>query len=303
MNSTVSMPCEKPTTLPALAIPAASLPETAGDPVTVLEPQTGWQLINVRELWRYRELLYFLVWRDVKVRYKQTALGAAWAVLQPFINMVVFSLFFARLTGAADPEVPYPLYVFAGFLAWTFFANAVSSAGQSVVGCDKLVTKVYFPRLIIPMGAVGAGLVDFVIGFGMLLVIMVCFQVAPGWGLLLVPFLILGLVLLAVGVGALLAALTVAYRDFRFVVPFMVQVWMFATPTIYMQPEQVISPTWIALLPLNPAYGLIANFRLAVLSKPLDLYALAVSGTITLLLMAAGCLYFRRVERNFADII
>jgi lipopolysaccharide transport system permease protein len=217
--------------------------------------------------------------------------------------MVIFSLFFARLTGAADPEVPYPLYVFTGFLAWTFFANAVSSAGQSVVGCDKLVTKVYFPRLIIPMGAVGAGLLDFVIAFGMLLGIMLFYGKLPGYGMLLVPILTLGLVLLAVGVGALLAALTVAYRDFRFVVPFMVQVWMFATPTIYMQPEQVIGAGWVNVLPLNPAYGLIANFRLAVLSKPLDLYSLAISGSITLLILAAGCLYFRRVERNFADII
>jgi lipopolysaccharide transport system permease protein len=269
----------------------------------VLEPRSGWQLINLREVWRYRELLYFLVWRDVKVRYKQTALGAAWAVLQPFVNMVIFSLFFARLTGAADPEVPYPLYVFTGFLAWTFFANAVSSAGQSVVGCDKLVTKVYFPRLIIPMGAVGAGLLDFLIAFGMLLGIMLFYGQLPGCGMLLVPVLTLALVLLAVGVGALLAALTVAYRDFRFVVPFMIQVWMFATPTIYMQPEQVIGAGWVNVLPLNPAYGLIANFRLAVLSKPLDLYSLAISGSITLLLLAAGCLYFRRVERNFADII
>jgi lipopolysaccharide transport system permease protein len=302
MNSSVLIPCNEPATSQAEAGPGSSASPSDG-PLTVLGPRSGWQLINLRELWRYRELLYFLIWRDVKVRYKQTALGAAWAVLQPFVNMVVFSLFFSRLTGAADPKVEYPLYVFAGFLAWTFFANAVSSAGQSVVGCDKLVTKVYFPRLIIPMGAVGAGLVDFVIAFGMLLGIMLFYGRLPGWGMVLVPLLTLGLVLLAVGVGALLAALTVAYRDFRFVVPFMIQVWMFATPTIYMQPEKVIAAPWLNLLPLNPAYGLIANFRLAVLSEPLELYSLAISGSIALLILVAGCLYFRRVEHNFADII
>ena len=301
MNSLMSISCQEP--VAPKNVTASKATEPGLGAVTVLEPRSGWQLINLRELWRYRELLYFLIWRDVKVRYKQTALGAAWAVLQPFVNMVIFSLFFAKLTGTADPEVPYPLYVFAGFLAWTFFANAVSSAGQSVVGCDKLVTKVYFPRLIIPMGAVGAGLLDFLIAFGMLLVIMLFYGRMPGCGMLLVPVLALGLVLLAVGVGALLAALTVAYRDFRFVAPFMIQVWMFATPTIYMQAEQVIGASWVNILPLNPAYGLIANFRLAVLSKPLDLYSLAISGTITLLILAAGCLYFRRVERNFADII
>jgi lipopolysaccharide transport system permease protein len=298
----MSVPCDPP--IPAREAPvAAELTPVIGGVTTVLEPRSGWQLLNFRELWRYRELLYFLIWRDVKVRYKQTALGAAWAVLQPFINMVVFSLFFARMTGAADPDVPYPLYVFAGFLSWTFFANAVSAAGQSVVNCDKLVTKVYFPRLIIPMGAVGAGLVDFGIAFVMLLGIMLFFGVLPAWGMLLVPLMVLGLVLLAVGVGALLAALTVKYRDFRFVVPFMVQVWMFATPTIYMEPERVLGPGWLPWLPLNPAYGLIANFRHAVLSQPLDFYSLIVSGTLTLLIVVAGCLYFRRVERHFADII
>jgi lipopolysaccharide transport system permease protein len=301
MNSAMSVSCEPP--LGAKETPglAELLPQRGV--VTVLEPRRGWQLLNLRELWRYRELLYFLVWRDVKVRYKQTALGAAWAVLQPFINMVIFSLFFSRMTGAADPNVPYPLYVFAGFLSWTFFANAVSAAGQSVVNCDKLVTKVYFPRLIIPMGAVGAGLVDFSIAFVMLLGIMLFYGVVPAWGMLLVPLMTIGLVLLAVGVGSLLAALTVKYRDFRFVVPFMVQVWMFATPTVYMDPERVLGVSWLPWLPLNPAYGLIANFRRAVLSQPLDFYSLAVSGTITLLIVAIGCLYFRRVERHFADII
>jgi lipopolysaccharide transport system permease protein len=275
----------------------------SGLPVTVFERQSGWQVVDWGELWRYRELLFFLTWRDVKVRYKQAVLGAAWAVLQPLVTMVVFSLFFGRLAAAPSAGIPYSLFVFAGLLPWMFLANAISSASQSVVGSQSLVTKVYFPRIIIPMGAVGAGLVDFAIALGMLLIMMLFHGVTPGWGMLLVPPIVLGLVITALGVGALLAALTVAYRDFRYVVPFMVQVWMFATPSIYMQADAVVDPRWQALLPLNPAYGLIANFRLAMLGGSLDAYALAVSGSIGLALLLVGCLYFRRVERTFADII
>jgi lipopolysaccharide transport system permease protein len=272
-------------------------------PVTVIERRRGWQLVDLGELWRYRELLFFLTWRDVKVRYKQTVLGAAWAILQPLATMVVFSLFFGRMAAAPSAGVPYPLFVFAGLLPWTFFSNAVSSAGQSVVGNQNLVTKVYFSRLIIPMAAVGAGLVDFIIAFGMLLVLMLFYGVLPGWGVLMAPLLMLGLVTAALGAGTLLAALTVAYRDFRHAVPFMIQLWMFATPSIYMQADGVVGPRGQALLPLNPAYGLIVNFRAAMLGGPVDYYALAVSGMVGLTCLLAGCLYFRRVERSFADII
>jgi lipopolysaccharide transport system permease protein len=272
-------------------------------PITIIERQPGWKFVDLRELWKYRELLYFLVWRDVKVRYKQTVLGAAWAVLQPFATMVVFSLFFGRLAQLPSGGLPYPLFVFAGLLPWTFFSNAISSAGGSVVGSQNLVTKVYFPRLFIPMGVVGAGLVDLAIAFGMLLVLMAWYGVAPGFGLILVPFLAILLTLAALGVGTLLSALTVAYRDFRYVVPFMVQLWMFATPCIYMPPTGIESPRWHLVLPLNPAYGLIANFRAAALGGPFDLYSLGVSSAVTCLLLLAGCLYFRRVERSFADII
>jgi lipopolysaccharide transport system permease protein len=271
--------------------------------VTVIERQPGWRLVDWRELWRYRELLFFLTWRDVKVKYKQTVLGAAWAVLQPFATMVVFSLFFGRVAQLPTGGVEYPLFVFAGLLPWTFFANAITSAGNSVVGSQNLITKVYFPRLIIPMGAVGAGLVDFAIAFGMLLALMLYFGTLPGWGLLLVPALTLGLIVAALGVGTLLAALTVAYRDFRYVLTFLVQLWMFATPSIYLNAGEVVGPRGQALLPLNPAYGLILNFRQAVLGGPLDLYALAVSSAVSLGLLLVGCLYFRRVERSFADII
>jgi lipopolysaccharide transport system permease protein len=288
---------------PILADASLAAPEPSEQPVTVIRPLSGWQLVNFRELWQFRELIFFLTWRDVKVRYKQTFLGAAWALLQPGLMMVVFTIFFSRMAGLPSGSLPYPVFVFAGLLPWTFFSNAVSTAGQSVVGNQNLITKVYFPRLIIPMGAVGAGLVDFAIAFGMLLALMLCFGVVPGWGFLLVPLLTLIVVTAALGLGTLLCALTVAYRDFRYVVPFMMQLWMFATPSIYMDPEALASSAWKPLLPLNPMYGLIVNFRAAVLGGALDLYALAVSAGMSVLLLLAGCFYFRRVERNFADII
>jgi len=277
---------------------------TADWPVTVLERRPGWQPFDLRELWRYRELLYFLTWRDVKVRYKQTVLGAAWAVIQPLATMAVFALFLGRAAGlTGDLPYAYSLFVLAGLLPWMYFSGALASAGQSVVSNQNLVTKVYFPRLIIPLGAVGAGLVDFAVAFGVLLVLMPFYGIWPGWGFLWLPLLLALLVLAALGVGTLLSALTVAYRDFRFVVPFLVQLWMFATPSIYMQAERVVPARWLWALPLNPAYGLIVNFRQAVLGGPLDFYALAVSGAVSVVLLLVGCLYFRRVERGFADII
>jgi homopolymeric O-antigen transport system permease protein len=272
-------------------------------PLTVIEPQPGWRVVNLGELWRYRELLYFLTWRDIKVRYKQTALGAAWAILQPFATMLVFSLFFGRLASMPAGGAPYPLFVFAGLLPWFFFSNAIASAGQSVVGNQNLVTKVYFPRLIIPLGAVGASLVDFAIGFGMLLAMSLYYGIVPGWEILLVIPISVGLLVAATGVGTLLSALTVAYRDFRYVVPFTVQLWMFATPCIYLSAEAFGSPRWEAFLPFNPAYGLIENFRDAVLGGPFNIYSLSISTGVSLVLLVLGCLYFRRVERGFADII
>jgi lipopolysaccharide transport system permease protein len=284
--------------------PAVEAPAAGTDlPRTVIEPRRGWQVLDLRELWRFRELLYFLTWRDVKVRYKQTVLGAAWAVLQPLATMVVFSLFIGRVAEAAGGIDNYPLFVLAGLVPWTFFANAVSAAGQSVVGSQSLVTKVYFPRLIIPLGAIGAGLVDFAIAGGLLVVVMLYFGALPGWSVLALPLVVLALVLTALGIGALLAALTVAYRDFRYVVPFAVQLWMFATPCIYLDAAKVVGPRGQALLPLNPAYGLVYNFRQAALGGPLDLYALVVSAAVGGVLLLVGCAYFRRVERSFADII
>jgi lipopolysaccharide transport system permease protein len=223
--------------------------------------------------------------------------------------MVVFSLFFGRLADMPTGGIPYPLFVFAGLLPWFFFSNAISAASQSVVGNQNLVTKIFFPRLIIPLGAVGAGMLDFLIAFVMLVGMMVFYllsgsmQATPGWGVLMVPVLALGLVVAATGVGTMLSALTVAYRDFRYVVPFLVQLWMFATPAIYMQADTVLNPNWRIVLPLNPAYGLISGFRSAMLGGPFDWYDLGVSGAVSVALLLAGCCYFRRVERTFADII
>jgi lipopolysaccharide transport system permease protein len=283
--------------------PAAETGAEPDLPVTIIERKPGWQLADLRELWGARELLFFLVWRDVKVRYKQTVLGAAWAVLQPLATMLVFTVFLGRVASSPAAADAYPLFVFAGLLPWTLFSNAISSASQSVVGSQNLVTKVYFPRLVIPLSAVGAALIDFVVAFAMLVVMMLWYGVAPGWTVLLVPVVLLVLVLTAVGVGTLLSALTVAYRDFRYVVPFGVQLWMFATPAIYIQADGVLGERARALLPLNPAYGLISAFRQAMLGGPLDWYALGVSSAVGLALLVVGCLYFRRVERGFADII
>jgi lipopolysaccharide transport system permease protein len=272
-------------------------------PLTVLEPGTGWRLLNLRELWRYRELLYFLVWRDVKVRYKQTVLGAAWAVLQPAMMMLVFTVFLGWMAGIQSGDCPYPLFAYLGFLPWSFFASAITSASNSVVGSERLITKIYFPRLAIPFAAVGAASVDFCIAFCLQLVLMLAYGVAPGPGLLLLPVIWALLLVTALGVGALLAALTVQYRDFRHVIPFLVQFWMFATPTIYLQ-TQATSVGWLAdLLAINPLTGLIHAYRSATLGQVMAWDQLVVSAVVAGTLLGAGCLYFRRVEDSFPDII
>jgi lipopolysaccharide transport system permease protein len=271
--------------------------------LTVIQAKPGWQIVDFGELWRFRELLGFLVWRDVKVRYKQTVLGAAWAVLQPFAQMVVFSLFFGRLAEMPSGSVPYPLFVFAALLPWTFFANSITTAGGSLISHQNMITKVYFPRLFMPASVIGAALVDFAIACGMLACLMAYYQVIPSWTIVALPVVLTGLALAATGVGTMLSALTVSYRDFRYVVPFMIQIWMFATPCIYMDVASKLSPRWQWVLPLNPAYGLIENFRNATLGRPLNGYSLAVSLTMAALVLFAGCMYFRRVERTFADII
>jgi len=269
---------------------------------TVIEPRPGWRLLNLRELWRYRELILLLTWRDVSVRYKQTVLGVAWVVLQPLAMMAAFSLFLARVGGIAEQVELYPLFVLLGLLSWTFFSGIITSSGNSLVGNQSLITKVYFPRLIIPLSAAGVSLVDLFVGLVLLAIVMGIFGVAPGMAVFLLPVTIVLLAIAALGFGILLSALTVAYRDFRYVIPFAMQFWMFATPVIYM-PVELLGPTTQAVLPLNPAYGLILNFRNCVVGQPLDWRALGISSAVSVGVFVVGALYFRRVERNFADII
>jgi len=203
-------------------------------PTTVIEPPTGWELIDVRELWRFRELLFYLTWRDVKIRYKQTLLGAAWAVIQPFMMMVVFTIFLGRIARIDSGGLPYPVFVYAGLLPWTFFATSISTAANSIVGSPEVISKVYFPRLIVPFASVGAAMVDFLIAFTVLIGMMVYYGITPSLNILWLPVLVVLAILAALGVGTLLSALNVSYRDFKYTIPFMVQLWMFATPTVYM---------------------------------------------------------------------
>jgi lipopolysaccharide transport system permease protein len=295
------LPAPAATPPPAPPPPAHSPPEP---PLTVLEPQRGWPLPSFRELWRYRELLYFLALRDVKVRYKQTVLGAAWALAQPLLAMAVFALFVGRMAGAASGVEHYPLFVFAGMVAWTFFGNTVSAAAGSVVANERLVTKIYVPRLIIPLSTVGVGLFDLALAWLLLVAMAACYGVAPGWSLLLLPPVVAMLAAAAAGVGILLSALIVAQRDFKYVLTFGVQLWMFATPSLYLdRPPEALGEAARALLPLNPAYGLVMAFRQASLGTPIDWYAFGVSSAVGLVLLLAGMVYFRRVERGFADVI
>jgi lipopolysaccharide transport system permease protein len=296
----------KPTSAPE-ALPIVALPEPASEAApahrTVIEPPSGWQLVDVRELWRFRELLFFLVWRDVKVRYKQAALGIAWAVLQPATLMVVFSVFLGRLGGLSGGDIPYPLFVLSGLIAWTFFASSVSSAGGSVVGSERLITKIYFPRLAVPFAAVGAAVFDFVISLGLLAAMMAAYGYVPSWQIVFAPLVFAILLLAATGLGTLLAALTVAYRDFRFVTPFLIQVGMYATPTIYMLLPPDPAPGLRLWLTVNPLVAPIASFRACLLGGPIPWEGLAVSAAVAVGTFVLGCLYFRKVEDEFADKI
>lgn len=257
--------------------------------------------VDLKEIWAYRELLWVLVERDIRVRYKQTALGIAWAVIQPVASMLIFSLFFGRLAKIPSDGYPYSIYVFAALLPWTFFANAITASSNSLIGSSNLVSKIYFPRLIIPLGAVGACLVDFAIAVVLLFIMMAWYGI--GWtpNLLMAPFLILGVLFISVGVGALLSALIVAYRDFRYVVPFAVQLWFFCTPVVY--PARLIPAKWQWVLFMNPMAGMVDAFRSCFLGKPFDLTAIGLSLLIAAAMFVVGVFYFERVERRFADII
>lgn len=271
-------------------------------PVLILRPATGFLRLDLKALWEYRELLYFLVWRDIKVRYKQTALGAAWAVLQPVMTMLVFSVFFGRLAKVPSDGVPYPVFAYVALLPWQLFAFALTESSNSLVASQNLITKVYFPRLVIPISSVLAGLVDFGISFVVLLAMMLYYGIAPTAAVALLPLFLLLAVATALSVGLWLSALNVKYRDVRYTIPFLTQFWMFATPVAY--PSSLVPERWRPLYGLNPMAGVVEGFRWVLLGKshapgPL----LWVSVAAVLALLTGGLRYFKKTESTFADIV
>jgi lipopolysaccharide transport system permease protein len=291
--------------LPQTAVEAARLqpgqPGLAPLPVSRIRPTRGAAGLRLGELWEYRELLYFLTWRDIKVRYKQTFLGAAWAVIQPFFTMVVFSLFFGNLAKMPSDGVPYPVFTFTALLPWTYFAFALTNTSNSLVASANLLTKVYFPRLIIPIAGTLAGGIDFAIAFVVLLGMMVFFGVPFTPAIALLPAFLLLAVATALGTGLWLSALNVEYRDIRYVLPFMVQFWLFATPVAY--PSSLLSEPWRTLYGLNPMVGVVEGFRWALLGTNPPGPAIVLSTGVAVCVLISGALYFRRMERSFADVV
>lgn len=267
-----------------------------------IEPSSGFVSLRIGELWSYRELLYFLIWRDVKVRYKQTALGVAWAVIQPVMTMVVFSVFFGKLAKMPSDGVPYPIFAFAALVPWTLFSNGLTLGTNSLVGSSHLIKKVYFPRLIIPTATVLAGVVDFLVALGVLIILMAIYGIAPTVNTLWLPaFLVLTLIS-SLGVSLWLSALNVGYRDIKYVIPFLTQIWMFATPIAYS--SSLLSETWRTVYGINPMVGVVEGFRWALLgtdTKPG--FMILVSAVAAVLLLLSGAFYFRRMEKTFADIV
>jgi lipopolysaccharide transport system permease protein len=271
-------------------------------PTFYIRPATSWSSIGLKELWEYRELLYFLVWRDVKVRYKQTALGAAWAIIQPVMMMVVFSLFFGYLARVPSDGIPYPIFTFCALLPWQLFAHALTESSNSLVANERLITKVYFPRLVVPIAAVLGGMVDFAVAFVILLLMMLYYGIVPTWAMVALPGFILLAIMTALGVGLWLSALNVQYRDVRHTIGFLIQFWLFATPVAYS--SSLVPARWRPLYGLNPMAGVVEGFRWALLGKsdpPGSL--LAVSVTVVVLLLVGGLYYFRRMEQEFADVV
>jgi len=279
----------------------AAASAVATPPVRVYRRRRGWIAVEWRELWEFRELLLFLAWRDITVRYKQTALGAAWAVLQPALTMVVFTLLFGRLAHLPSDGLPYPIFVYAGLLPWTFFANAVTSSSNSLVNSANLITKVYFPRVIVPLAAVAAGLVDLAVAFLLLGVLLLWYHVPLTPMLSLLPLMVIGTVVAAVAVGTILSALTVTYRDFRYVVPFTVQLWMYATPVMYA--TAAVPVRWRLWYAINPMAGMTDGFRAAVLGRAPLWPVVGISSLSAIIALGVGIAYFQRVERRFVDIV
>ena len=271
-------------------------------PTVVIQPSSGWAFPDLGELWCNRELLYFLIWRDIKVRYKQTAVGAAWAVIQPVLMMVVFTLFFSRVAGISSGDVPYPIFTFTALLPWQLFALGLTLASTSLVVNERLITKVYFPRILVPSAAVLAGLLDFGLAFLVLIGMMLYFGIVPTLAVFMLPLFLLLAVITALGLSYWLSALDVQYRDVRYTLPFLIQIWLLATPVFY--PSDLISGRWQMVLALNPMAGVVEGFRWALLGQggaPEPL--VGVSAIVAVVMFVGGALYFRRVEKIMADVV
>jgi lipopolysaccharide transport system permease protein len=267
-----------------------------------IEPPSRWPSIELKELWEYRELLYFLTWRDIKIRYKQTVLGAAWAIIQPVFMMVVFSLFFGRLAKVPSDGIPYPVFAFCALLPWQLFAHAVGESSNSLVGNQNLITKVYFPRLVIPISAVLSGLLDFLVAFCVLLALIFWYGIVPGWHIVFLPAFVLLAMSTALAVGLWLSALSVQYRDVRYLISFLIQFWLFVTPVAY--PSSIVPEKWRVVYGLNPMAGVVEGFRWALLGKSTALGSLLwVSVGVVAVTLVGGVYYFRRMEQQFADIV
>jgi lipopolysaccharide transport system permease protein len=281
---------------------AARSVTAAADHVTVVEPSRGWVSVKLREVWEYRELLYFLIWRDVKVRYKQTVLGASWAILQPFFTMLIFSIFFGMLAGIPSDGVPYPLFTYVALVPWTFFASGLTLSSNSLVANQALIRKVYFPRLVIPVAAVASGVIDFFIAFVVLVGMVLYYDMTPTVDVVWLPAFFLLALVTALGAGLWFSALNVLYRDVQYIVPFLVQVWLFSTPIVY--PSSLIPERWRTLYAINPMAGVVEGFRWALLdtdTAPGPM--IAVSAVAAVILLAGGLFFFRRMEKTFSDAV
>ncbi len=268
----------------------------------LIEPSKGWVSLKLHELWEYRELLYFLTWRDIKVRYKQTVLGASWAIIQPFFTMVVFSLFFGKLAKVPSDGVPYPIFSYTAMVPWTFFANGLTLSSNSLVASANLIKKIYFPRLVVPISAVISGVVDFVLAFVVLLIMMLVYGIVPTINVLLLPFFLLLAFATSLGVGMWLSAMNVQFRDVRYTIPFLTQFWLFATPIAY--PSSLLDQPWRTLYGINPMAGVVEGFRWALLdTNTAPGPIIIVSTSVALLLLVSGTFYFRRMEKTFADVV
>ncbi|MFV2081279.1 MAG: ABC transporter permease [bacterium] len=269
---------------------------------TVIEPSRGWLAINFREVWSYRELLTLLIWRDISIRYRQSLVGIGWAVIQPVMTMLIFTVIFGKFAKLPSDGIPYPIFTFCALLPWTYFARSLTDSSDSLVASSHLITKVYFPRLVLPLSKVFAGLVDFCIAFVLLLGMMVYYGIKPTMGIFLLPIFMIIAILTALGVGLWLTALNVRYRDIKFVVPFLTQIWLYASPVAYT--SSLVPPKWQWLYGMNPMVGVIEGFRWALLGRVMpNPTMMLVSFSVVLVLLFSGLFYFRRVERTFADII